>query len=313
MSTEKLNNGAEWLVLQDGRMGTDGQGIGLAHAMGSPYVTHSITLSWWQRLLPPDWMAGLLAPFLFRKRPRPAGLIGAGRRASYALLAARAVWPGIPVIQIQNPHVNPAAFTYVIAPQHDVLSGPNVISILGGLHAVTDEKLNAARVEWQPRLENYAAPRVAVLIGGNNKYVTLDEKWVDDLATTLSTLHAAGHALWITASRRTPPALAARLRAALPAENVFFWDGNGENPYLGFLSLADFILVTSDSVSMISEALYTDKPVALLRMPGAGGKFAQFHNAIIKGGYTHWFNGNWEVTQRPRLDEASRAAKSLLQ
>lgn len=312
MSTENLSNNPYWLVLQDGRMGTDQQALGLAQAMHIPHQIYPFRLPWWVRLLPAQLISKFIAPSLFKSYNRPAGIIGAGRRASYLLLAAQRFWPGLKTVQIQNPKIDPRRFTHVIAPQHDGLSGANVIETLGGLHAVTDKKLAAAKAEWQSPLSQYVSPRVAVLIGGNNKYVALDNAWLDDLIAKLKQLSASGHALWITASRRTPPEMAQKLRAALPQENVFFWDGRGDNPYLSFLALADFILVTSDSVSMISESLYTDKPVALLRMPGSSAKFTRFYNALIQGGYTHWFDGGWHITARPRLQETQRAA-SLLQ
>ncbi|HCM83357.1 MAG TPA: mitochondrial fission ELM1 family protein [Alphaproteobacteria bacterium] len=310
MSTGNLSNDAYWLVLQDGRMGTDGQSIGLVEAMGKPHIKYNLKLSWWQRLLPPRWASKFVAAELaqsFNQRP-PVGIIGAGRRAAYGLLAAKRLWPHIQTVQIQNPKVNPLAFDVVIAPQHDALVGANVIQTLGGLHNLTDDKLAAASVHWQSRLAAFPSPRVAVLIGGNNKHFVLTEKWMDDLSVQLKKLHASGHVLWITISRRTPPVLAARLQNQLSAENIFFWDGQGDNPYHAFLARADFILVTSDSVSMISESLFTDKPVALLRMPGHSTKFDRFYHALIAQGYTNWFNGSWSILQRPRLRETQRVA-----
>lgn len=312
MSTENLSNNSYWLVLQDGRMGTDGQATGLANAMGIDYHLVPIALKWWQRLLPPQWLSKFIADELFKSfKDAPVGVVGAGRRAAYGLLAARQLWPQIRTIQIQNPKIDPSYFSQMITPQHDGLAGANVIQTLGGLHALTNEKLSTAKNSWQEKLSHYPAPRVAVLIGGNNKHTRLDHAWLDELLAQLKSLNQLGHSLWITASRRTPPELIARLQSELPKEKVFFWDGDGDNPYHAFLASADKILVTADSISMISEALYTDKPVALLRVPGENKKFNRFYDALIKGGYTDWFDGTWKITSRPQLNETQRVAALL--
>lgn len=312
MSTENLSNNSCWLVLQDGRMGTDGQAIGLAHAMDVQYQIVPMTLAWWQRLLPPKWLSKFIARNLFKSfNHMPPGIIGAGRRAAYGLLAARQKWPQIRTIQIQNPKIDPHYFSQMVMPQHDGVTGQNVIQTLGGLHALNDKKLSAAQNMWQEKLSHYPMPRIAVLIGGNNKYTRLNHVWLDQLLAQLKSLHQSGHSLWITASRRTPSDLIRRLQSELPKEKVFFWDGAGDNPYHAFLAMADKILVTADSISMISEALYTDKPVALLRVPGENKKFNRFYDALISGGYTDWFDGAWNITSRPRLDETQRVAALL--
>lgn len=308
------NTDGTWLVLQDGRAGTDGQASGLADAMKFSYSFHSLSLAPWQFYLPPQAIRNYVAERLFNSFSKPpAGIIGAGRRASYGLLAATHRWPGITTIQVQNPRIDSGQFTYLVAPEHDGLAGENIIPTLGGLHHVTDARLESARTQWHAKLSSYPAPRVAVLIGGNNKYVKLDSAWIENLIAKLYGLMARGMSLWITVSRRTPHELCEKLRAAFPHPNVYFYDGHGENPYLGFLAIADYILVTADSVSMISEALYTNKPVGLLRMPGEGKKFTKFYDALMRVGFTHWFDDDWKILQRPRLDETARVAAVLRQ
>ena len=195
---------------------------------------------------------------------------------------------------------------------HDGLTGENVISTLGSLHRVNDRLLDEAKQIWESRLSQYPGPRVAILIGGNSKHVKLHSDWVDDVIAKCYALLDRGMSLWITVSRRTPDELRARLKAAFPhKERVMFWSGVGENPYLGFLAMADYFLVTSDSVSMISEALYTDKPVALLRVPGKREKFARFYDQLFERGLTHWYDGDWRIKDRPRLRETERVAEIL--
>jgi mitochondrial fission protein ELM1 len=307
-----LSTSDQWLVLEDGRAGTDGQALGLAEALKISFDFQSLNLSWLERQLPPLSLANYLSQKLFGAvENRPAGIIGAGRRASYGLLAASRRWPGITTIQIQDPRVDPKHFSYVIAPEHDALIGENVIPTLGGLHRINHARLQEAE-KWAPQLSQYQRPRVAVLIGGNNKYVRLHPDWVDDVIAKCYALLDQGMSLWITVSRRTPQALRERLRAAFPHKsNVWFYAGTGDNPYLGFIGHADYFLVTADSVSMISEALYTDKPVALLRMPGEGKKFTWFYDSLFESGLTHWYDGDWKIKARKQLCETERVAELL--
>ena len=58
----------------------------------------------------------------------------------------------------------------------------------------------------------------------------------------------------------------------LPA---FIWDGSGANPYFGMLGAADAIVVTADSVSMISEAAATGKPVYIVELESGSAKFTR--------------------------------------
>lgn len=302
-----------WLVLQDGRAGTDGQAQGLVVTLKVPYQLRSLNLHPLQYCMPPLMVSNSIIEKLFESETHPpAGIIGAGRRAAYGLLAASRHWPGITTIQIQDPRIDPSHFTHVITPAHDELKGDNVIHTLGSLHRVNDALLQDAGQLWNAKLSSFQRPRVAVLIGGNNKYIRMNPDWVDNLIAKCYELLKRDMSLWITVSRRTPELLRERLRAAFPhKENVWFWSGAGDNPYLGFLAHADYFLVTADSVSMISEALFTSKPVALLRMPGNGKKFNRFYDQLFARGLTHWFDGDWSISDRPQLNETARVAALL--
>ncbi len=88
-------------------------------------------------------------------------------------------------------------------------------------------------------------------------------------------MHAA-----ITPSRRTSEAAKRAIRAALAAEPLgTLWDETGDNPYYGILALADRLIVTAESISMISEALATGRPVHVLPLEGRGARHEAFLRA----------------------------------
>jgi mitochondrial fission protein ELM1 len=159
------------------------------------------------------------------------------------------------------------------------------------------------RLAWLPH------PRVAVLVGGNGGGYRLTPTIMGDVAERLAGwARAQGAGLMVTPSRRTGTDNEAILRArfsGLPGE---VWDGTGENPYFAYLALADLILVTGDSVNMVSEACSTGKPVYVIGLEGGAPKFHSFHEALVRDGYTRPFTGALEPWAPPPLDETGAIA-----
>ena len=90
-----------------------------------------------------------------------------------------------------------------------------------------------------------------------------------------------------------------------------FWDGAGENPYFGYLALADAIVVTGDSVAMVSEACATGKPVHVYGLPGGSAKFERFHQDMRDAGCTRPFHGVIEKWTYQPPDETARVAAEI--
>ena len=98
----------------------------------------------------------------------------------------------------------------------------------------------------------------------------------------------SGATLLVTPSRRTGEVQTAMLQSAFPMPGAYVYDGKGENPYLGLLALADTIIVTDDSVNMMTEACATGKPVYILPLPGhRDTKPARFAKGLIDQGFAH--------------------------
>jgi hypothetical protein len=132
------------------------------------------------------------------------------------------------------------------------------------------------------------------------------------LGEQLAALSAsAGAGILLTPSRRTGAEVEAALRDALAHTPAYIWDGTGENPYLAYLALADYIVVTADSVNMVSEACTTGKPVFVVELEGGNRKFRLFHEAMRAGGYTRPFTGKLESWRYPALDDVGRVAQEI--
>ena len=132
-----------------------------------------------------------------------------------------------------------------------------------------------------PKLAYLTRPYIGVLIGGSNASYHLNAPEMTALAAQLaSSARAMGGSLIVTPSRRTGEENIRILKDALTNVPHDIWNGNGENPYFGILGLADFLIVTCDSVNMVSEAASTGKPVYVADLPGGSAKFERFHAAL---------------------------------
>lgn len=304
-----------WAV-HDGKLGMASQVLGLAEAVGGPVVEKRLVIrAPWRHLLPQLWLQPLsaldpggdgLAP------PWPDILIACGRNTIAPALAVKTASAGRTLwVQIQDPHFARDRADLLIVPQHDPARGANVFATLGAVHRVTPARLAAGAGQWAPRLAHLPQPRVAVLIGGSNRAFRISAAQLARLAEQLAALARRGLGVMVTPSRRTGETGMRLLRERLAGLPAFLWDGSGDNPYFGMLALADAILVTADSVSMVSEAAATGKPVHILGLDGGSAKFARFHAALAAAGITRPFRGAIEHWSYAPPEDTARAAAAI--
>ncbi len=304
-------------VLSDGKPGMENQCLGLARAIGIPTVVKRVhTRAPWAWLPPAAWIAPFLAlgpdsdPLA---PPWPDLLVGSGRQSVPFSIAVRRASAGrCRTVQIQNPAVAPDNFDLVVAPRHDRLVGANVIVTRGAMHLVTAATLATAAAELRPTIAGLARPLVVALIGGTKEAYRLTPARTARLAGELKAMVAGcGGTLLVTPSRRTGRANVAALRRTLADTNARIWDGRDRNPFLGWLGLADAIVVTCDSVSMVSEACATGKPVLVAMLDGGNAKFRAFHAGLEADGATRRFRGRLENWTGAPLDDIAELAAEI--
>jgi mitochondrial fission protein ELM1 len=308
-------NPAVW-VLHDGKAGMASQALGLAEATGFPFIEKRLAIRFpWSALPPGFWFLPFHATGDAGARlvpPWPDLIIACGRNSAMPALAIKRASGGRTVAaQIQNPSVGNTEFDLFVVPEHDRFRGPQVIVTRGAVHRVTPARLAAERRRF-PALAAMPRPILSVLIGGTNKAYRLSLQRLGEIAEVLADiLRAGGGSALVTPSRRTGEAGLALLRDRLKGRSASIWDGSGENPYFAYLALADAFLVTADSVSMISEAAATRKPVHILGLDGGNAKFSRFHAAMQAAGVTRPFVGRIESWSYPILDDTARAGAAL--
>lgn len=316
MNTEPTSATDCWVVT-DGKPGMENQCLGLAEALGLDPVVKRIAPRFPWRVLPPQlWFAPLAAPGPdgdMLAPPWPRLLIATGRQTVAPAIAIRRAAGGATfAVQIQNPAVSPRYFDLVVVPRHDRLTGDNVIVTEGALHRVTGARLAAEAERFRTRLSALPRPLVAVLLGGANKQYRMTTASIETLTDGLVRLvreHDAG--LAVTPSRRTGAENEALIRQRLDGLPANIWDGTDDNPYFGYLGLADAIVVTGDSVSMVSEACATGKPVYVFDLEGGSDKFRRFHDNLRDRGFTRKFEGRLESWEYTALDDTARVADEI--
>jgi uncharacterized protein len=317
-------------VLSNGRAGTENQCVGLAAAIGLPTQIKQVRCAPPWRWLPPRaWPNALgslgpdsspLAP------PWPDLLIACGRSTEAVAVAIRRAsrkahrngeGPATFVVYLQRPSHGLGQFDLLAPPQHDQVTGSNVISTVGALHRVTPEQLDIDAAKFAPLVAHLRRPLITVLVGGTGNAYQMTVETAQNLGRQLATMAAKHSAsLAVTVSRRTGDANAAALRAALIDTPTVFWppadrDREGDNPYFGFLGLADAIVVTADSISMASEACASGKPVYIADLPGGSAKFRRFHDGLRAAGLIRTFAGVIEQWSTTRLDDTARVAAAV--
>jgi hypothetical protein len=158
----------------------------------------------------------------------------------------------------------------ITMPQYRLPARPNVLYATGPLIRLDAERLAAAKEFWAPRFRDLPRPHTALLVGGNSSSYLLDPATAARLGREASALaRAEGGSLLVSTSARTPADAAEALVGALDGHRwVYRWrPEDPDNPYFGYLALADRFIVTVDSASLLAEACTTGKPVMLFEWP----------------------------------------------
>ncbi len=301
-------------VVSDGKAGMESQCLGLAETLGAVPIIKRIQVRKPWRWLPPSFMPAPLSALGNGgdrlTPPWPDLLIASGRLAvAPAIAVRRASGGGTFCVQLQDPTVSTDKFDLVATPRHDRLAGANVISTLGAMHRLTPARLAAEAKRAAPVLAGLPRPLVSVLLGGDNRAYRFTRAASKSLGQGLARLareHGAG--LAVTPSRRTGAHVVEAIRQALAGLPAVIWDGRGDNPYFAFLAHADALVVTGDSVNMVSEAAATGKPVFVVELEGGSRKFSRFHESMRAAGITRPFAGALAHWSYQPPDDTARVA-----
>lgn len=250
-----------WVLLGP-RTGDNNQALALAEALGLPFETRTLTYNPLQALS--VWLPGTALTLDRASRrhlrpPWPDLVIAIGRRSvPVARWIRRRSGGRTKLVRIGHPRIDPALFDLVVTTrQYPVPPGDNVLLLALAMSRFSQApEPTAEEAEWLAAL---SSPRRLLAIGGATKYWDLSGQRVAEAVTKLQ--ERAG-VLIVATSRRTDPAVTQAVRAVLAPSGRLVEGAFPRFPVL--MAAADEIFVTGDSVSMLSEAILTGKPVGLV-------------------------------------------------
>ncbi len=271
-----------WLMMGH-KAGDNTQILALAEALGWPFEIKRLVYRRTELLT--NLLAGPTLKGLVREKssplepPWPELVISAGRRNEPLVRWIQRQAGGrrrIKLVHVGRPWALHECFDLIVTtPQYRLPDKPHILQNELPLHRVTPERLADAADRWRGRLAHLPRPYVSVLLGGQAGPYNFDREngallgfWASRMAQEL------GGSVLATTSARTPPKAADAFAEQLEAPHFLYRyrRDDPDNPYFALLGLADRVIVTCDSMSMLAEACATGKPVFifdLLRGPGS--------------------------------------------
>ena len=298
------------LLLTQGMHGMVSQVEGLAKALGLSYKHQKIELKSFWNLIPPK-ISPISENLVKNKFVCDCKIIiSCGRKSVIPSIALKKrLGNQIFNIHIQDPKVSFEHFDLIVSPEHDRLRGENIINTTGAIHYLTKKEINDNSkylgIEKDKRKE-----LVAFIIGGPNKYYNYSEKQVHELFNKVKTLFTPDKfKIIVIPSYRTPENIS-KIAFNTFSINHHVVKNIDKKAYLSALAISNYIVVTCDSTSMISEAAMTGKPVyiAMMKSFKPTGRFKKFYSQLKDLGITRELEDRVESWSYNSLNEVNRIA-----
>ncbi len=297
------------LLLTQGMHGMISQAEGLANAMGLNFRHEKIQLKKFWNFIPPK-LTPVIDGILEKKFICDARvIISCGRKSVIpSMILKKRFKNEIFTIHIQDPKVNLNNFDSIICPEHDNLSGENVIKTKGAIHYLTNKEIQ--------RNINYIKPNhgdkkiITFIMGGPNKYYSFSEKQMDKMFAKIKNMFISSrYKLIVIPSYRTPENILKLAFNYFNQDHIVIKERD-KKAYLSSLGLAEIIIVTCDSTSMISEAAITGKPIYVAQMKHSRSihRFEKFYKLFKDLGIIRNLEDKIEHWSYNELDEVNRSA-----
>uniref|UniRef100_A0A5B6ZND0 Mitochondrial fission protein ELM1 n=1 Tax=Davidia involucrata TaxID=16924 RepID=A0A5B6ZND0_DAVIN len=242
------------------------------------------------------------------------------------------------VVQIQHPRSHLNRFDMVITPHHDYYPlttdaqeqvprflrrwitpreppDQHVALTVGALHQIDSAALRSAASAWHDEFAPLPKPLLVVNIGGPASHCRYGAELVKQLTASLHNVLVSCGSVRISFSKRTPEKVCNIVLKELGNHpKIYIWDGEEPNPHMGHLAWADAFVVTADSVSMLSEACSTGKPVYVIGAEHCTWKFVEFHKVLRERGLVRPFTGLENMSESwsyPPLNDTAEAANRV--
>ncbi len=295
------------LLLTEGMHGMISQVEGLAKALDLDFIHEKIELNNFWKLIPPKITPS--KSFVFKNNIEHEFniVISCGRKSVIpSIYLKKKFKKKIINIHIQDPKVSLTNFDFVVAPEHDGLIGKNVISTKGAIHYLRENELDENISYLKPKIKKEKI--VTLVVGGPNKYYDYKLSLVEEIFSKIKQNFINNdYQLIFIPSMRTPKNVIDQAKNYFDNDQIIVTEID-KKAYLSSLRLADYIVVTCDSTSMISEAAITGKPIYVAQMPHIKNnyRFKKFFEMFRKLNITKDLSDNLEVWKYEKLNETDR-------
>ena len=303
------------LLLTEGMHGMISQVEGMAKALNAEFNHKIVRLSFPWNLIPPKFtpISNIILKdkIYLTENETPDLIISCGRKSVIPSILLKKKNKKIFTIHIQDPKVSFKNFDAIIAPEHDNLTGENIYSSKGAIHYVTESEINKAKHYLMDKVKSQKI--VALILGGPNKYYSFDEGQLIKIFNVIkSNFISKDYKMIVIPSIRTPKMII-DLAAKEFSECGYVVRGVDKQAYLSSLSLATNIVVTCDSISMISEAAISGKPIFIAHMKAKRNnyRFKRFFELFKGMGITRNLGEEVESWTYNKLNEAERIATKI--
>ena len=300
------------LLLTQGMHGMISQVEGMAKALNTQYSHKIVRLSFPWYLVPPKFTP-ISEITLKDKTYLNEGetldlIISCGRKSVIPSILFKKKNQKIFTIHIQDPKVSFKNFDAIIAPEHDSLSGDNVYSSKGAIHYITESEIKKA----EPYLTNKIKSQklVSLILGGPNKYYSFNKNQLIEIFNEIkSKFISNGYKVIVIPSMRTPK-ISIELATKELSASGYVINSVDKQAYLSALALVDYVVVTCDSTSMISEAATSGKPIFVAHMKPKKNnyRFKKFYRLFNEMGITRDLGDQIESWTYNKFNEAERIA-----
>ena len=300
------------ILLTEGMHGMISQVEGLAKALDIDFIHEKIELNYFWKLIPPKFTP--VQKFVFKNKidKKFDIVISCGRKSVIPSIYLKKKFKNkIMNIHIQDPKVSLYNFDYTIVPEHDGLKGPNVLPSKGAIHYLRENELtdNQNYLKHQTSKDK----KVTLVVGGPNKYYDYNDKEVDEIFTKIKkNFIDNNYQLIFIPSMRTPQRIIKKAKSYFDKNQVIISEVD-KKAYLSSLKLADFIVVTCDSTSMISEAAITGKPIYVAQMKNIkkNTRFKRFFELFKTLNIIRDLEDSVETWKYEKLNETERISRYI--
>ena len=303
------------ILLTQGMHGMISQVEGLAKALDLDFTHHTVETNKFWKMFPPKLTP--ISQKVFKKIDVEDFdvIISCGRKSVIPSIYLKKNSPKkITNIHIQDPKVNLDNFNYIIAPQHDGLTGKNIFSTKGAIHYLTKNEIDNNSDYLKNRLDN-KKEYFTLILGGPTKHYEYSKENILQIFDLFNNLVEKNNLQGIIIPSMRTPKKIIELSSVKLSSNSLVIDNIDKKAYLSALSISQSIVVTCDSSSMISEAALTGKPIYVANiLPRKNDKrFQKFRKLFRELNIIRNLGEEEENWNYQKLDETNRVAKIIKQ